>query len=135
MTSIYAMYKTSDKLEDEGVILDYGSAGKVKVRRAGPGNERFARVFERKFRPYRKQFDRGTLEPEVANRLMYEVVAETVIIGWEGICDEQGEEIKFTVDNAVRLFTELPEWFADLFEAAKDAATFREEEIETDVKN
>lgn len=136
MNSIYDLFATDAKAEaEEGLALDYGSFGRITIRRAGGANKGFARALEAKLRPYRRQIQAGTLEEAVAERLLAEVYAETVLIGWQGIRDRAGQEIAFSHKAAVTLFTDLPELFRDVQEQAQKAANFRLAEIEESAKN
>ncbi|MBU0724388.1 MAG: hypothetical protein KJ904_08725 [Alphaproteobacteria bacterium] len=136
MNSIYDLFATDAKAEaEDGLVLDYGSFGRITIRRAGGANKGFARVLEAKLRPYRRQIQAGTLEEAVAERLLAEVYAETVLIGWQGIRDRDGQDIAFSHRAAVTLFTDLPELFRDVQEQAQKAANFRTAEIEESAKN
>ena len=77
----------------------------------------------------------GTLDEAVAERLLAEVYAETVLLGWDGIRDRDGQEIAFTAQAAARLLTELPELFRDIQEQAQKAANFRATELAETAKN
>jgi hypothetical protein len=127
--SPYALFQTDKTAETEGVWLDYGHF-RILIRRAGGANTRFARVLESKIKPYRHAFNTGSLDNSIAQRLMVETYAETVVIGWEDVVDQTGEPLPFTVANAVRLFSDLPELFSNVQEQATSLALFRAEEIE-----
>lgn len=133
--SLYKMYETDPDLEKGGIILDYGDGEKIKIARAGGANESFAVTLERVTRPYRKRMDAHTLDNSVANELYIQVFAESVVKGWEGIKDRDDKTLKFTVDNCVQLFKDLPDLFSDVREAANDVSNFRVAEIEEDIKN
>lgn len=134
-TSIYDTFKTDDNMETRGILLDYGDAGKIKIARAGGSNVRFQKALEAKTRPLRRQIDTETLSPEAGERVLVEVFASTVVIGWEDIKDSDGKDIPFSYENCVKLFTDLPDLFIDVREQAMKAANFRTAEIEEDAKN
>jgi hypothetical protein len=127
--SPYSLFETDKTVEVQGVWLDYGHF-RIQIRRAGGANTRFARVLESKIKPYRHAFNTGSLDNAIAHRLMVETYAETVVIGWEDVVDRSGEPLPFSVANCVRLFTDLPELFANVQEQATSLALFRAEEIE-----
>jgi hypothetical protein len=144
--SLYKMFHTDADAEKAGIVLDYGDT-RFTVARAGGANADFKRLFTTKLKPYRRQIDAGTMDDDVANRLMAETYAETVIIGWEGRTVVDGEELwgpeietpagelKFTAEACVTLLLDLPELFTDLQAMANQAANFRDTEMEEDVKN
>lgn len=133
--SLYDMYETDPDMEKGGIILNYGDGQKFKIARAGGANVNFAKSLERIMRPYRKQLDNGSLADDVANELFIRVFAETVVKDWEGIDDRAGETMKFSVENCVKLFTDLPELFTDIREAASNISNYRLEQLEEDIKN
>lgn len=135
MPSPYEAFETDPELESgEGVTLDYGDF-RITIHRAGGANRRFARVLEAKMKPYRRQLQTGTLDDEVAQRLLVETYAEAVVVGWKGVKDRTGKTMACTRDNVVRLFTDLPELFRDVQEQAQSLANFRRAELEADAKN
>ncbi len=76
---------------------------------------------------YGKRGKRGNLTPSEEEAIAKEVVAQAVIVDWEGITD-QGEEFPYSEDNARRLVEEY-ELFRDFVcDAAVDEENFREEE-------
>ncbi len=134
MAGPYELFKTDENLETKGVVLNYGEFN-ITVARAGGANKKYAKVFEAKIRPYRRAIQAGTLDDMVDRKVMAEVFAESVVLGWEGIKDEDGVDMKFTKENVVKLFTELPELFADVMAQAKQISTFTADEDEVDEKN
>lgn len=135
MGGTYDTFKADESLEQQGIELDYGDAGLFKIARAGGSNKEFARLMEKVFRPYRRQMDAGTMDEKVADKLLAEVFAKTVILDWKGVTDKNGKNLPFNTENAVKLLTDLPDLFADLREQAMKIANFRAVEIEADLKN
>lgn len=135
MSSLYAMFKSNESREkEEGICLDYGEA-KIRVRRAGGSNRRYSDLVSKKLRPFKRQLENESLDPDTGSRIMAEVYAESVLIGWEGVKDADGNPIAFSRENAVKLLTDLPELFRDIQEQSQRLANFRDEEIEEDRKN
>ena len=135
MTSIYDVWGTDAIMETGGVWIDYGKAGKFLIARSGGANTKFAKVLEVKMRPYRRQMDQGKMDNDVANRVLLESFIDACLLDWKGIKSEDGKEMKFTKVNALKLFTDLPDLFADLREQSSKMATFQMEEIEDDAGN
>ncbi len=133
--SLYEMYETDPDMETGGVILNYGDGIRIKIARAGGANAAFTKAFERYTRPYRKRMESGTLAEDVANELLVQVFAETVVLDWEGVTDRKGDLLAYSVENCVKLFNDLPDLFADVKESAMTVSTFRQEEMEDDIKN
>ncbi len=138
--SLYNQFGTDKKVEKEGVILQYGNTddGKpiqIKICRAGGANTAYNRAMEAKTKPYRRQLQNGTLDMEVMTSILREVYADTVVIGWSNVEGKDGKPMPFNRDNVIKLFSELPELFADVQDQATNLALFRVEINEQDAKN
>ena len=84
----YAMFKTNVAAEaDQGIALDYGSFS-IRINRAGGSNKRYGQELIRRLKPYRRQIDNDTLDNAVAEKVMAGLYADTVVIGWDGVTDE-----------------------------------------------
>lgn len=125
MTSFYDRFKTDQKAEaDEGVILDYGSAGKIRIHRAGGQNRKFTDLAKARMKPYTRQLQAGTLDDAVSKKLLVELYADAVVVGWEGVHDRNGDIMEFNRANVIQLFTDLPDLFTDVQAAAADHSLF-----------
>lgn len=138
--SLYKQFKTDGSLEKEGILLEYGTNSKgdpicIRIARAGGANAQYAKRMEARVKPYRRQIQNETMENALIERILKEVYAETVVIGWEGVEDEKGKPIEYSVENCVKLFDDLPDLFRDIQEQSQRAALFRAEVREADAKN
>ena len=130
----YKMFKTEEKMEAGGIELDYGDF-KFRIARAGGSNTKYTRLLAKRLKPYQRQMDMGVLENDVADRLMAGIYADSVILGWEGVTDADGNPMEFTRENCVTLFLDLPGLFSDIREQAQKAVNFRAEALENAAKN
>ncbi len=138
--SLYKQFKTDENIERDGILLEYGenSKGKpiaIRIARAGGANSQYQKLMEARVKPYRRQIQNETIERALVERLLRQVYAETIVLGWENVEDENGKELAFTVENCVKLFEDLPDLFQDIQEQSQRAALFRQEVLETDSKN
>ena len=134
MSGPYSVFRTDKALEKEGIVLDYGDF-KIKVARAGGANAAFQKALAAKVRPYKRQLDAGTIPDDVAEKLFLDVYAESVVLGWEGVTDENGKPLPFSKENAVKLFSDLPDLFRDVQSQAASISNFRAEVTEDTIKN
>lgn len=134
MTSPYDMFKTSEKMETEGIILDYGSF-QIKVARAGGSNVAFAKTIERLTKPYKFALENGTMDHKLQMKLLARAFAESVILGWEGIVDESGKPLEYSPDNAEKLLTDLPDLFQDIQSQTMKASLFKQALLDRAAKN
>lgn len=138
--SIHKMYKTDEKVEVEGVELNYGDNGHgedtvIIVGRAGGSNSAYQKALTAALRPYRKQIQTSTLDPKVFNKVLLDVYMKTVIKGARGLVDADGNVIENSAENIRATLVTLPDLFEDVKEQATDAAIFRADAVEDIAKN
>lgn len=143
MSPLFKMFKSSENLEQTGIVLEYGETerdGKkvpvsITIARAGGSNLKFEKTLEFKTKPYKRMIQTESLDKKVSEKIMREVYAETVVLGWQNVQDETGAFVEFSPENAVKLFEALPDLFSDIVNQSNRQALFREAEIEADAKN
>lgn len=138
--SLYKQFKTDANLERDGILIDYGPNSKdlptrFRLARAGGQNKAYAKALEKATRPHKKSIQMGSLDNNIADRIFMEVFVDTVVLGWENVEDENGNDLEFTRENVLKLFTDLPDLYQDLREQAQNASLFREELLEEDLGN
>lgn len=138
--SLFKLFATDKKIEKEGIVLEYGenSKGKtigIRIARAGGGNSAYTKRMEALVKPYRRAIQNETIETETLDKIQRTAYAETVILDWENVEDENGVELPFTVENCIDLMKKLPELFKDIQEQSQKVALFREEILEVETKN
>lgn len=131
MKTLYQAFGTVREYETEGVTLDFGAA-KFRVRRAGGSNRRFLAALSAKLRPHRRALSAGTLADEVAEELQMEVYFETVVVGWEGVTDPEGEILEYNLKNFKQVMRDLPDLWSTLREEADNLKNFQVEEAKAD---
>lgn len=131
--SVFRKFKTSAKHETEGVWLDYGEAGRVRIARAGGANKAYLRAMERLQRKYRQQLAMGILGDEVSERVMREVMVDSLVTKWELVGDDG--PIPGDRQSMLETLEKLPELFRDMLAQAQNVALFREHLDEEDAGN
>ena len=138
--NLYDTFETDKSAERDGIVLDYGFNSKkqplqIRIARAGGSNVRFSKALELKTRPYKRAIANDSLDPQVAEKLMIEVYADTVVLGWTGVEDREGNALEFNRENVVKVLTDLPDLFADIQQQSQKAALFRAKLREDDAGN
>jgi hypothetical protein len=128
MANPYKLFKTNPELEMNGVTSDFGGMF-ITIARSGGANKTYQQVLSKRFKPYRSQLDRDTIDPDLANKIYAEVFASTIVKGWSDVTDEDDNPLPFTFENCVKLFLDLPDLFAEVQKKAADLSLFREEEV------
>lgn len=123
MASIYDAFKTDPNAEQNGIDLDFGDF-KVTIARSGGANKKYEKLIRQKLDRYKRAIAFDALPEETAKRVLIECYAEAVVLGWTGVLDENGLPIDFSVENCVKLFTELPEFFTQVREESERVGNF-----------
>ena len=138
--NLYKQFETNASLEKTGVTIEYGSnsTGKVisfRVARAGGQNTAYLTYLEAKLKPHRRMLQMDTMDPKLFENIVMDAFATTVVLGWEGVEDRNGNPLPYTPNNAMVLFTDLPDLYKDLQEQSTKVALFRNDVLEADIKN
>ncbi len=131
---IYELFTTDESLEKDGFVLEYGEASFV-IARAGGANKKFQSLMERKMRPYRSAINAGTMDESTAEKLLAEAYADAVVLAWDGVTDQDGEELVFNRENVIKVLTDLPDLFRDIQEQSQRVANFTKESFQEDAKD
>lgn len=126
---INSVYDTNKRAEaEEGIEIQLEPGMVFVVRRAGGANKQFAEALSRRRRPYRKEIERETIDPEVLQtRVLIPAYLDAVIMGWSGSVfqdPETGEAIPFSRKAATEFFKQYPDTFLDLIDATTDKANW-----------
>ena len=139
--SFRKMFETDSQVEQEGIWLDYGDGKKIRVARAGGANERYRTALQRVFAQHKRKLQLDVLSIKQQNDLVLEVFADTVVLEWEGVTQDDllgngsDEPVGYSKGNAIALFTALPELYRDVQEQAQSAAAFKTHLDELTAKN
>lgn len=141
--SMYSQYQTDPKKEKNGFVVSFGTY-RITIARAGGANKQFLKTFNRKCKPYRKDIQAETLDPDIDFQIMVESYSETIVKNWEvesggkwkqGIESPDGGVMPFNVKNVMKTFNLLPDLLNDVAKHAQEASNYLLEEMEADAKN
>jgi hypothetical protein len=76
------------------------------------------------------QNKKGQFPEEIDHRMLCELLAQAVIVDWKGIPDKDGKLIPFTRESAFHLVDKLPDFRAQIVQAAMDMDQFRADDLE-----
>lgn len=125
--------KDSEK-ENKGVWMPF-KRFEYLVARAHRNNTKFLKTMEEKMRPYQWALDRGNMNAlrDVANDVMQEVYAETILLGIRRI--DTKEPLPYTVEDGVALFNRLPDLWDEIFKFATSTEPYSPAQIKDDSGN
>ena len=136
--SLYDLFETDEVAETEGFeleVFDGDTVIKFMLARAGGSNKKFVSRLQARMKPIQRKLDAGTIKEEVLEDIMVRTIAETLILSWDGVTDRDGNEIPFSVENAVTLLRELPALREMILEEAQKISNFQAAEREENSGN
>lgn len=134
MSGAYDLFETNENLESDGVWINYGSFA-IKIAAAGFGNTEFSKVKEELLKPFRHQIQSGGMSTEDMKGVERELYATAVLLDWQEFAGKDGEYMECTIGNKIKVFLELPRFYADIVRMANDMTKFRDEDEAKDAGN
>jgi hypothetical protein len=74
------------------------------------------------------------LSDELATKISIEAMARTILLDWDGIAHD-GRELPYSVEAAISVLTDVPEFREIVFRASNTFETFRLERLAADRGN
>lgn len=115
----------STAAETEGVWVDAGAGLRLKIARANNAN--FDKVLSRLTRPHLQRIRNGSFPDEDMKKLVWQATAETILLDWENLEDEEGNEVPYSPEKALELLTEYKDFRDMVSSYAQDATLFKQE--------
>jgi hypothetical protein len=121
----FSNFVTDKEKENEGVVVNYTSAFWLKIARIGcPAYKEYILK-----NGDIAQLGMGEIDPKVADNLVKEAVAYTIVKDWGGLIDEDGNEIEFTPEKCLEMFNESEDFFQEVFRLANSRNNFKGDKI------
>ncbi|MFZ1074805.1 MAG: hypothetical protein WAN50_00295 [Minisyncoccia bacterium] len=138
--SLFKQFGTDAAKESEGIDVPFdanedGSIPTFKIVRMGARNKAFLRAHAKFTKPYQSAIDTNRVDPDTLLKISINVFVEAALKGWSNVQDASGNAIPFNTDNAVKLFTTLPDLFYDLQRQSLSLAAFQSDETVEEAKN
>jgi len=129
----FSNFTTDADKESEGVWIDYTGDFKLKICRIGcPA---FKEFMLKRGKPHMRSMEAGSLDPNIADDLMKDALAQTIIKDWKGLLDDKDEEIPFSTETARQLLDTPGDFYDEVFTLAKQRENFKIDKTEGTAKN
>jgi hypothetical protein len=131
--SLEELYKTDEKLVNEGAPITVGMNDKndpIIMYVAEAGNKKH-RASQRK---HDKAIEVARHNEKRRRYLTNKVICEGILIGWSGVLDSKGKEVKFTIENAIEALTKYDKLSFAIMDSAMDIENYRPPEIVGDTE-
>lgn len=119
---------------EDGVWTSFSPGFEVKIARLH--NPKFRARLRKLQEPHKRQIRKGKLDAELADRLMMQAMAETVLLGWRGLLQDDGvTPIPYSAEQALKMFQSSYDFYLEILEMSQDQNIMAEEEKEDSIKN
>jgi hypothetical protein len=125
------------KLNIKSVDLDAASGGvwieyddKISFKIARANHPAYRSAVKHMHKQHRRQIDNGTMSEELSEKLLAELMAQHILVGWKGL-KNNGKNFEYTVDNATAFlqapqYEEIRDW---IMMQAQDIENYRSEVV------
>jgi hypothetical protein len=103
---IFSIYATNDDAEQQGRYQENGDAQFLIARN---GNDRYSRMLTNLYEIHKFTLDNKSDEEsrkaakDRSDKIMVEVMSKSILLGWTGNVKFRGEQLPYSVENAVKL--------------------------------
>ena len=117
--------------ESEGIWTDFLGA---RFKIASSSNLAYQKKMARLYRPHRKAFEKGKIDPEVSRQIVCKGIVGTILTDWEEVCTADGETFEFNEENAYTALESNEDLREFILEFADDISNYRAELVDETVK-
>lgn len=139
-SGLFGTFKMNKPKEEQGIWVEYpvnadGSIPRFRIGRLAPHNVAYQKSLESVQRGFEKQIELGRLDKATDLKLGRKAFIEALLLEWENVLQEDGEQLPLTPANALALFEALPDLYTDLTAKARNAALFMDDDKEGSAGN
>lgn len=141
MAGLYKAFKASPLAAvgislpiSEGINQD-GTIPTFKLAYIGRSNKAYGACIATAMKPHQKLIAANLFSKEDEEKMMLGVFVDSILKGWENICDEYGQPIPYSKEKALEMMTDLPELYEKLFAYASDFSNYTEAAVGAIEKN
>lgn len=123
LSTFDSLFKSDDEKAKNGIPIEFGYNSKKErvvlyIAEAGNPNH------EKAQRKYAKALENSRKHKDLYNEIICKIVAESILLDWEGVLDDAGNPIEPTFDKKFDALRSLRKLFLAVLDAASDATNF-----------
>lgn len=138
-------FKVDEGLEITGVWRDIGDKARLLIAR--DNNPKFVNALRDRLSPYQTSLQKLSLDDDKAAEMLNEILADTILLGWENIEDDkddpimewkEGDErvfIPYSRANAILLLTKYKEFKALVIKLSGEVEAYRSMRLSETLSN
>lgn len=127
--SLAELFGTDKKAEKDGIrFLVEANGSEFFLKRFGGANSASVQqTMTKYYKPVAKLIEKNILQDEQRQAIETRVFVESCLTGWKNVELVEGEDLPFSVENALKLFKEFPDLLEVLVSYASDYSNFKED--------
>lgn len=135
MGNLYERYETDKEAMKEGVWVNFPDG--VRVLIVSSQTDDIRRWEQKEIKKYRQAIiaNSGMTPPEVSDAIEIQKASRKVVKAWENVDDKEGKPIVLNTFNAIKVFTDLPDFRKEVLYFSDSSETYRVAELEAIVGN
>lgn len=135
MIDLFSAFATDSSFEQEGTLTKLQNCGDTDFRIARMPNPSYSKLIQKQVKMNRAVLDsKGDAAEKASDNILINVMAKTVLLGWEGEISYKGKKYEYSEEVAKMLLAHRD--FRDtVSKVASDMETFKLVKDEEDEKN
>lgn len=127
-------YKTDLEGSENGVWVPIDGQG-CALKIARMSNLKYQNRRRELERPHQHLTRTTGIPAELANQIFNQCIAETILVDWQGVEDDEGNEVPYSKEVSYDYIVSMPDFKELVVSLAIDQNTFRQQTLDEDVKN
>jgi len=123
---------TDPEKENTGVWVKYASGFEVKIARLN--SKKYKEFMLRIGKDRARSFENKTMDPDEADNIMREAIAETILLDWRNMYDN-GKPVPFSKELALEIMKKSYDFYKELFHLCQERELFLKDNEEAAGKN
>ncbi len=119
----FSNFKVNKDKAENGVWFEFAPGFSLKVARFN--SPKVQNYMRKKQKPYLRQINKGTLDEETSRNILRKTLSKFCLLGWKGLIDDDGKEIKYSEEKAFELLAE-PDFLSEVIEIVQSRETFQD---------
>ena len=132
MLDIFAQFATNEAAENDGVFVPFGEAQFLVARE---GNRKYVKLLTAAVEKNQKLLDaKDDAASDLSDKIMIDVMAKSILLGWEGKVGYKGKLLPYSEANAKMLLA-IKDFRREVSKMAADIGNFKVEQVKEKEKN
>lgn len=132
---LFSVFATDEKAEQVGTATQLAGCGDTQFYVARDNNKSYIKLLQQRVKQNRAVLDsKGDAAEAKSDAIICEVMAKTILVGWDGTVNYKGKALEYSVENAMTLLAHK-EFRVVVNKVAADMEVFKLVKDEEDVGN